>query len=163
MNWEAIAAIGQMLGSIAVFVTLGYLAVQIRHNANATRMSTAQHMTDRWVSINLHMANDPAMFARDLRSHPSQEERQATIAFWRAVFHQYASNHYQHTRGALDEILFRPTEREIAVNSSHSSAGPNLRIAWAQARYIYDDEFCRFMDDILAANPPPEDSNTSGT
>ena len=25
MNWDAIAAIGQMLGSVAVFVTLGYL------------------------------------------------------------------------------------------------------------------------------------------
>ena len=30
MNWDAIGAIGQMLGSIAVFVTLGYLAVQVR-------------------------------------------------------------------------------------------------------------------------------------
>ena len=31
MNWDAIAAIGQVLGSVAVFVTLGYLAVQLRH------------------------------------------------------------------------------------------------------------------------------------
>ena len=31
MNWEAIAAIGQMLGSVAVLVTLGYLAMQLRH------------------------------------------------------------------------------------------------------------------------------------
>ena len=31
MNWEAIAAIGQMLGSVAVFVTLGYLGAQVRH------------------------------------------------------------------------------------------------------------------------------------
>jgi len=35
MNWEAIAAIGQMLGSVAVFVTLGYLAVQLRHSRTA--------------------------------------------------------------------------------------------------------------------------------
>ena len=35
MNWEAIAAIGQMLGSIAVLVTLGYLAVQLRHSRTA--------------------------------------------------------------------------------------------------------------------------------
>ena len=30
MNWDAIGAIGQMLGSVAVFVTLGYLAMQTR-------------------------------------------------------------------------------------------------------------------------------------
>ena len=35
MNWVAIAAIGQMLGSVAVFVTLGYLAVQLRHSRTA--------------------------------------------------------------------------------------------------------------------------------
>ena len=29
--WEAIGAVGQMLGSIAVFVTLGYLSIQVRH------------------------------------------------------------------------------------------------------------------------------------
>ena len=30
MNWNEVGAIGQVLGSIAVFVTLGYLAVQLR-------------------------------------------------------------------------------------------------------------------------------------
>ena len=30
MNWDAIGAIGQILGAMAVLVTLGYLAVQIR-------------------------------------------------------------------------------------------------------------------------------------
>ena len=38
MNWEAIGAVGESLGSIAVFVTLGYLAIQIRHaRAEASR------------------------------------------------------------------------------------------------------------------------------
>jgi len=155
MNWEAIGAIGEILGATGVIATLGYLAVQIRHTGNATRMSTAQQIADRWVSINLHIANDPATVTRYLGSHLSVEEHQATLAFWRAVFHQWANNHYQHTRGALDEILFQTTGRDIAVHSSSSRVGPTLRIAWAEARHIYNDEFCRLMDDVLAANPPP--------
>ena len=31
MNWEAIGAVGEVLGSIAVLATLVYLAVQVRH------------------------------------------------------------------------------------------------------------------------------------
>ena len=31
MNWDAIGAVGQVLGSIAVLVTLGYLGAQVRH------------------------------------------------------------------------------------------------------------------------------------
>lgn len=38
MNWDAFGAVGEWLGSIAVFVTLGYLAIQIRHaRAEASR------------------------------------------------------------------------------------------------------------------------------
>ena len=42
MNWEAIGAIGQMLGSVAVLVTLGYLAVQVKHARQETRRALSQ-------------------------------------------------------------------------------------------------------------------------
>ncbi|HSG90514.1 MAG TPA: hypothetical protein VLA56_14960 [Pseudomonadales bacterium] len=32
MDWEAIGAVGELLGALAVLVTLGYLAVQVRQN-----------------------------------------------------------------------------------------------------------------------------------
>lgn len=32
MNWEAIGAVGEILGAIAVLLSLAYLAVQIRQN-----------------------------------------------------------------------------------------------------------------------------------
>ena len=35
-NWEAIGAIGEILGAIAVVATLAYLAVQIRESRTAT-------------------------------------------------------------------------------------------------------------------------------
>ncbi len=37
MNWEAIGAIGEVVGGIGVIVTLGYLAVQIRQNTGQLR------------------------------------------------------------------------------------------------------------------------------
>lgn len=39
MNWEAIGAIGEIIGALAVFITLVYLAAQIRQNTAATRTS----------------------------------------------------------------------------------------------------------------------------
>ena len=42
MNWEEVGAIGQVLGSIAVFITLGYLAVQVRHQRQETRRALSQ-------------------------------------------------------------------------------------------------------------------------
>ena len=36
MNWDAIGAIGEVLGAAVVVLTLGYLAVQVRHAKTAT-------------------------------------------------------------------------------------------------------------------------------
>jgi len=46
MNWAAIGAIGEVLGSVAVFITLGYLAVQVRHAREAIARSSRQSRYD---------------------------------------------------------------------------------------------------------------------
>ena len=48
MNWEALGAIGEIVGAVAVVVTLGYLAVQIRKN---TRLELTESRGDltTWV------------------------------------------------------------------------------------------------------------------
>jgi hypothetical protein len=49
MNWEAIGAVGETVGALAVLVTLVYLAVQIRQNTKAVRAaavdSTTSHLS----------------------------------------------------------------------------------------------------------------------
>ena len=37
MNWDAIGAVGEILGALAVFVTLIYLAIQTRDNVKVLR------------------------------------------------------------------------------------------------------------------------------
>ena len=50
MNWEAIGAIGEILGAAGVIVTVGYLAFQIRQNnrhlAHEAQRSRAQAVRD---------------------------------------------------------------------------------------------------------------------
>jgi len=46
MNWEAVGAVGEILGAIAVLITLGYLAVQIRQNTRAMKTSALSSLHD---------------------------------------------------------------------------------------------------------------------
>ena len=39
MTWEAAGAVGEIMGALAVFLTLAYLAIQIRQNTKAVRAS----------------------------------------------------------------------------------------------------------------------------
>ena len=70
MNWEAVGAIAELLGAIAVFLTLAYLALQVRQNANALRhqndFSAAQIMqarTDTLINVSTTMlSNEQNLF-----------------------------------------------------------------------------------------------------
>ena len=42
MNWEALGAIGEIVGAVAVVLTLGYLAVQIRQNNRSLHQAALQ-------------------------------------------------------------------------------------------------------------------------
>ena len=46
MNWEAIGAIGETLGAIAVIATLVYLASQIRQLKQQNAQATLEHIHD---------------------------------------------------------------------------------------------------------------------
>jgi hypothetical protein len=61
MNWDAIAAIGQLLGSVAIFVTLGYLAVQVKHARGELRRSIRQGRGEAQRELYLFRAGDRRM------------------------------------------------------------------------------------------------------
>ncbi len=44
MDWEALGAIGEMVGAIAVVATLGYLAIQLRQNTKSVHANTHQQI-----------------------------------------------------------------------------------------------------------------------
>lgn len=48
MNWDAITGIGEMLGAIAVVVTLLYLTRELRQNARSHSLSALRDTTAQW-------------------------------------------------------------------------------------------------------------------
>jgi len=63
MNWEEVGAIGQVLGSIAVFITLGYLAVQLRHARAEMQRSPSQPTNDSSLSAQRQTSRSGARLA----------------------------------------------------------------------------------------------------
>lgn len=52
LNWNAIGAVGEILGAVAVFVSLLYLAFQVRHNTIAQQSSTHHQFVITQMSAN---------------------------------------------------------------------------------------------------------------
>ena len=51
MNWEAIGAIGEIIGAIAVLLTIIYLADQIKQNTKAVKAATQQAISDATTEV----------------------------------------------------------------------------------------------------------------
>jgi hypothetical protein len=58
MNWEAISAIGQMAGALAVLITLIYLAIQLKQNTAAVATSTYESTMSGFNQINVVVASN---------------------------------------------------------------------------------------------------------
>ena len=67
MNWEEVGAIAQVLGSLAVVVTLGYLSIQTRHAKTDLRRSVFQTLAETIISQNV-MQVDPRILAANIKA-----------------------------------------------------------------------------------------------
>ena len=110
MNWEAIGAVGESLGAVAVLVTLIYLAVQIRQN-------TAQQKREELVSIQ-HGQNavvaqlaDPRVSGGYARTaddmSPTIEDRSACFTFVVQYLNHFQIVHELYREGSLDEEQYQ--------------------------------------------------------
>lgn len=52
MDWNAVGAVAELAGAIAVVISLVYLARQIRHNTESVRLQTFQAIIDRTAAMN---------------------------------------------------------------------------------------------------------------
>ena len=59
MNWEALGAIGELVGAIAVVATLGYLIVQIRQNTRELQHSSSWAINQGLTQIHDRVINNP--------------------------------------------------------------------------------------------------------
>ena len=61
MNWDALGAIGEVVGAIAVVATLAYLAVQIRQNNKLSQTTAVQTVSQQNLDFLGHDGNQPGI------------------------------------------------------------------------------------------------------
>ncbi len=74
MDWNAIGAVGEILGAVAVVATLGYLAVQTRHSVAATQANTRQAILESDQQFLTNLMQDPTIEVIRFKGDLSDEE-----------------------------------------------------------------------------------------
>ena len=63
MNWDAVGALGEVIGALAVIGTLIYLGRQVSHSVGLTRTSQKQGIMDAYCSWNEMIVSSPELLA----------------------------------------------------------------------------------------------------
>ena len=147
MNWDAIAAVSQAVGAIAVIVTLIYLARQVRQNTAALRSAATQGAHDQAANFYGTLSSDPELVmvvARGVETPDelSDAERgQFYSLLMRSLFN--FQNWYLQTRdGLMDDTLLASWSRIV----TGISGSPGFKQFWADRSHIYAPEFVNFME-----------------
>lgn len=151
MNWDAIGAVGEILGATGVIITLLYLATQIRQNTRQARATSFQTLTESGATINAMIVGDEDM-ARIWNTCTRGDPEKLSPEDWTRF--EFALGSYleamesifmQHKLGSAHEELFE--SRMEMVRVFLGSVGG--RRAWPHISFTFSKSFRDYVETNL--------------
>lgn len=151
MNWDAINAVAESLGALAVVITLVYLATQVRQGNLLAKYQVRQRMLDQAHDELYTLMEDPSIVHASVKEGPLTEEEQARLSLFLVAFmRQREWEWFQLQDGLIDEAVYRSYHDVIAIHLGTA----RTRKWWDRlGRFGFDPNFVAEVDRLLAATP----------
>lgn len=152
MSWEAIGAVGELLGAVGVIASLIYLAIQIRQNTESVRAMSHHGIADQFQRTGLAVLEDPQLIELCLRgfsdaSSFSDVDRLRVEMYLLSLFRTYEELYQLHRKGLIDHELWDSRERSMMRFLSR----PGVRSWWAsEESHWFIASFRAYVDGQLA-------------
>jgi hypothetical protein len=148
MNWDAIGAVGEIIGALAVVASLVYLAIQIRSQNRETRM-LAVHETSTAFRESIGVFSDPAKAEIYIRGNADFEsltdtEKFVLIAGMQGILRVWEEAYHQHQAGRLPNQIWDVMSKQYAAVIS----GQSLANVWELRKDFFDPNFREFVDSL---------------
>ena len=154
MSWEAIGAVGEAVGALAVILTLFYVARQIQHGTTSVVASNHEAMISSLRSMRHAIALDPTFADLVIRGETAHEELSATDArrfeeFAVSQFEIWEQAHLNYEHGTLDDTVWIGWDgfgREKLTTAGHRSV-------WSKRRTEFYEPFRDYLDREIFSDP----------
>jgi hypothetical protein len=147
MNWDAVGAIGEIAGAVAVFGSLVYLAIQIKGQNIESQASVTNSLSEQWLEFMKGVSGDASLadiWTRGLASFSDLEDVERTR--FAAMLGQYMqigeSFHKHHAMRKLDPGIwlgFDARMNDIVSN-------PGTHQYWSLRCHWYSPIFREYVD-----------------
>ncbi len=144
MNWDAIGAIGEVVGAIAVVATLFYLAFQIRQNTQMSRASmTKDLMLASRAAIMDNASNDRlADIWAEIRGDFDDVDAARRYSFYQSYFRLYELQFNLSKQGLMDQTI--STSYELVIRMFTQTK--HFDQYWSIARSQFHEDFAAYVD-----------------
>ena len=149
MDWDAIGAIGEIIGAVAVFATLIYLSLQIRHNSAMTKAAIRQARVDWSLEWAAAFANSDYLPAIHLKVQTGEELTSEEELRWMTFKHAWHRNLeaalIQQIDGLLDSEVLEGQRQHLIDDAAQVS----ILHKWDSFKTHFDPRYQAFVDDTI--------------
>lgn len=145
--WEAVAAVSNVIGTVALVLSAIYLAIQIRRSTQATYSQTYQfatHALGEMAAIVRESKDKARMFALGM-ADPSKLDKDEYLQFSYlgiSLFRRYENVFFQVQSGMIDDD-FWSGHRENLLWFFHR---PGIQTWWQERRLSFSRSFRDFLE-----------------
>jgi len=160
VNWDAIGAIAEAVGSIAVIVTLAYLAVQLRTANKQRELESHRHILDRFDHVCetfIHSTERASIVNRGRKSLSTLNDDERLI--FEYIYYQQLNaieSWYMQLMKTSPPGAYRDQQLDNISGSIKSQLDyPGVRELWDKVKHLYLP-VQQLVDDTLSASEKNE-------
>ena len=160
MNWDAISAISQLIGSIAVVLSVLYLGLQVHRSTRVAKLATqdaaatALRDVTKPLMENAELERIWRVGLEDLNALSIEDRARffhATYQFLKA----FETIHFHYIYGLMDKQLFEGWRGVLR----HYIVVPGMAYYWKLRPEVFSERFRNFVNSL----EPPTEQRTVGT
>lgn len=149
MNWVAIGALGEMLGALAVMVSVLYLALQVRGQTKETQLAAIHEVSEGFRDGIAATFMDPHLsrvfvVGKDDQTQLDEAERIQFISIIQRNYRVWEDAFYQHRDGRLPTSLWQSMESQYSALLNW----PGVQWVWEIRRDFYTPDFRDYVDNV---------------
>lgn len=158
-NLESLANLGEIVGAIAVVVSLIYLAVQVRQNTRAQRLENSSRVLDRTAAMQAALSRDPAMSALFSKgvSDPSKLTPKERVQFTWAMYEFFGAFEFMFL-AAKDHSIPEEIWQRWSSAAAWWLTFPGVQAWWGARPIPFADSFTSYVESLLDDNPTDAES-----
>lgn len=147
MNIETLANYGDVIGGVAVVVSLIYVGIQIRRNSKSSQSQANQSAHESLANVSLEISSDPDLSnltRKGMGSYENltEEEQFRFLMLMTTVFRRFENIFYQYEKGFLEKELW-DGYRQSMLLYFHTNGGQAF---WRARALHFSGLFQKYLD-----------------